>query len=189
MICPSESCKASSESISRALRSAISTLSKALLRAEMQKLCALNDMVRHDLERKLFMPGREVVRYHTDTECKDKEVEASRPQPNAVSPIVVSDDQWAPRYAKCENCKAEFDVTKNSKRSCQWHWGSRHLPYELIIVLTLVGAKDVDFDADIWANDDKDIYGDYYSFKTTLIIRKGFTGDAVRSGQMTQNAK
>ena len=35
----------------------------------------------------------------------------------------VVEDELFPRFAQCENCKEEFDVTENIRGECIWHSG------------------------------------------------------------------
>ena len=143
--------KPAPKSISTALKSAIATLSDARIREELETLCSQHEAARCDLERKLLVKGREVSRYHADSESENEKIEdeesdedsdedSDRKGSNIVNsrsqsqksisstlPIGVADDELTPRYAKCENCKKEFDVTDNKKRWCHWHSGIEFL--------------------------------------------------------------
>lgn len=128
--------------ISAALKSVFKTLSESRLRAELEIICSQHDAVHRELEKKFLVMGKEVVRYHADSESEGEgetgESGSSRPQQrNVRRPIAVSEDEWTPRYAKCENCKEEFDVTQNSERNCQWHSSIRSY-LGSILVLTIL---------------------------------------------------
>ncbi|KEQ97235.1 hypothetical protein AUEXF2481DRAFT_27499 [Aureobasidium subglaciale EXF-2481] len=47
------------------------------------------------------------------------------------------------RYAICEQCKEEFDITENDDEACQHH----------------TGELEVDWDGDFWADHDEEIHG------------------------------
>jgi hypothetical protein len=125
--------------IPAALKSAIATLSEDRVREELETLCRQHDAARQDLERKLLVTGKEVSRYHANSESEDeKEEEQSDSDgsrvfdsrlhyPKSIKSkllIAVGDDEWTPRFAKCENCDEEFDVTENDERCCYWHTGN-----------------------------------------------------------------
>ena len=76
----------------------------------------------------MLVRGKDVVRYHVDTESEDdesSESEESESQSDAGdgSTIAIGDDEYTSRMAICENCKQEFDVTLNDRGDCVWHPG------------------------------------------------------------------
>ena len=40
-----------------------------------------------------------------------------------VKPISIADDELTSKFAKCDHCEEEFDVTINEKGDCRWHTG------------------------------------------------------------------
>lgn len=67
-------------------------------------MCAKNDEARKEAERQLLVKNTEVSR---DSENS----EDSGP----------GEKKLVPRFAFCVACKAEFDVTENTKESCRYH--------------------------------------------------------------------
>jgi hypothetical protein len=129
-------------SISGALHRAIHTLSAEQLRQEVNTLGLLNRVNNEHLWKRLTVPGKEVVRYHVDTDSEDAsgaeseeegEEEESASDSDAredgdsgrkeTKPIAIRNDEMTPRYANCENCNEEFDVTLNERGDCVWHSG------------------------------------------------------------------
>jgi hypothetical protein len=88
--------------------------------------------------------GRDVVRYHVDTDSeneKESETERSSNSEDEVveedkeivvgskdrvlvretlRPIAVRDDELTPRVAMCLNCAQYFDVVENKRGDCKW---------------------------------------------------------------------
>jgi hypothetical protein len=126
--------------VSDALKEAINSLGTELLRGELEFLCHEFPIVIHALENRLLVQGKDVVRYHIDTDSEDdanSEIESEESESESdVSdksdsdreskkrkPIVIGDDEFTARMATCENCKQEFDVTLNDRGDCVWHPG------------------------------------------------------------------
>lgn len=86
------------------LDAAITTASSSTLRQIINLMCAKNDEIRKEAERQLLVKNTEISR---DSENS----EDSRP----------GEKKLVPRYAFCRACKAEFDVTQNTKESCRCH--------------------------------------------------------------------
>jgi hypothetical protein len=113
------------KALSPALKSAIATLSESRIRRELEILLSQHDAARCYMEEKLLVKGRELSRYHADsdseTENRHEEEEEEEEEEsetnsqhsnshtrriqNSMLPIPVADDEWTPRYAKCQNCK------------------------------------------------------------------------------------
>jgi hypothetical protein len=134
--------------VSTALRQAIKSLSAELLRDELQALCHQFPAIIHSLENRLLVQGKDVVRYHVDTDSEDDaniEIESEESElesdgsDNSDSdreskkrkPIAIGDEEYTARMAMCENCKEEFDVTMNYRGGCVWHPGIVLLPLNL----------------------------------------------------------
>jgi hypothetical protein len=130
--------------ISRALARAIDTMNPSLLSGYVKNYCRTNKELRSELERHCLVPGKEVVRYHADTdseEDQDSENESSEEEDDEepsignsdseedreprkkLKPIVVADDEMVPRNANCLNCREDFDVSCNERGDCRWHKG------------------------------------------------------------------
>lgn len=128
--------------VSEALKSAILTVDDMRLRAWVIGYCQNIESLKKNLETNLLVPGKEVVRYHVDSDSEDdggSENESSeeeeeddnddsgseedRISKKKAKSIAVADDGMTPRYAKCLNCKDEFDVTCNYRGDCTWHPG------------------------------------------------------------------
>jgi hypothetical protein len=91
------------------------------------------------------VPGKEVVRYHADTDSEDdqdsenessedeedeeesadnSDSEEDREPRKKLKPIEAADEEIVPRNAKCLNCGDDFDVSCNERGDCRWHPGT-----------------------------------------------------------------
>lgn len=109
-------------------------------------VCRKNSAAKALVEREFLVPKREVVPYHANTDSEDGDEEseeenesetgsenesveedAQHQVPAATSlkrkAEAIADNELFPRFAQCENCKEEFDVTENDKGDCVWHAG------------------------------------------------------------------
>jgi hypothetical protein len=131
--------------ISGALAQAIDTMNASLLKAYVKRYCQTNKELRCGLEQSCIVPGKEVVRYHADTDSEDdqdsenessedeedeeestgnSDSEEDREPRKKLKPIVVADDEMVPRNANCLNCREDFDVSCNERGDCRWHKGT-----------------------------------------------------------------
>jgi hypothetical protein len=98
--------------------------------------CESIEPLRTDLEKNLLVRGREVVRYHADSDSEDAEEEDEEEEDGSedrneggngtvkeLKPILIEDDEFTSRFAKCDHCEEEFDLTINEKGDCTWHSG------------------------------------------------------------------
>lgn len=120
--------------LSPALKKAIDTIDATRLRMYLRQFCETIPELRQGLERQLLVKGKDVDRYHRDTDSEDDaesenessedgdESEIGREKP--LRPIAIGDEEFTPMYAKCENCEEEFDVSCNDTRECHWHTGN-----------------------------------------------------------------
>jgi hypothetical protein len=134
--------------VSNALRQVIKTVDADKLRRWVTFYCESLGPLREGLEMKLLVAGKEVVRYHEDSISEDDK--DSKNESNSESgtegedesdtgeyperrkkrkPITAADDELVPRFAKCLNCKEEFDVTCNDRGDCMWHPGICSKPW------------------------------------------------------------
>jgi len=116
--------------VSDALKKAIDTMDESRLRMWVKHYCESIEPLRTDLEKSLLVKGKEVVRYHADSDSEDADEEEEYYDDDSedgfikdVKPIAIADDKFTPKFAKCDNCKEEFDVTMNEKGDCRWHTG------------------------------------------------------------------
>jgi hypothetical protein len=126
--------------VSDALKKAIDTMDESRLRTWVKHYCESIEPLRTDLEKSLLVRGSEVVRYHADSDSEDAEEEDEEEEDSedesedgnengngngkdVKPPIAIADDEFTPKFAKCDNCKEEFDVTINEKGDCRWHTG------------------------------------------------------------------
>lgn len=180
--------------ITKALSDAIDGMNLSYLRQLVKKECETNARMRHLLESTNLVQGKEIDRYHHDTESEDdkeSEIESeleSEVEPEdsdeeveepekKVYPIAIGDDEYTSRYAVCENCKERFDITSNCVRDCYWHEGKIVPP----IVLSsescsnmLAGDKELDYESDIWADHDERCHGLMDSFEDDPHYADGF---------------
>ncbi|CZR59438.1 uncharacterized protein PAC_09330 [Phialocephala subalpina] len=157
--------------VSDALRDAVDTLPETRLRALIVRYCESMADLRGALERECLVQGKDIVRYHANTESEDAEDDESleteegsddddTPTRNKKEKkfIAKADDELAPRFAKCEHCDEEFDVTNNEKGDCLWH----------------TGMKENDYEADVWADHDPQCHGPYSDFEDDYEMASGF---------------
>ncbi|KAH0543880.1 hypothetical protein GP486_008544 [Trichoglossum hirsutum] len=150
-----------------ALKKAIESLGAELLRKELNFLCQHHRNVIYTLEDRLLVRGKDVVRYHIDSDSEDRESSegsesgssaAGEIDPNRESdrrePIAIGDEEYTARIATCENCNQEFDVTSNER-----------------------GVKAVDLDSDFWADHDVDCHGPFDAFEDDPGYAEGFVWD------------
>jgi hypothetical protein len=99
-----------------ALDIAINTISELTLRSLFKELCKKSpEAQRLATERLLVDAGQEGDEFEADGhEAKDRRM----PQ---LKPAAATLKRPVSRYATCENCTKEFDVTANSSKSCVYH--------------------------------------------------------------------
>jgi hypothetical protein len=95
---------------------AIDTISESTLRNLFKVLCKKSSEARRfATERLLVDTSEEVEEFEADGhEARDRRVRQAKPAAATLK-------RPASRYATCENCKKEFDVTTNSSKSCVYH--------------------------------------------------------------------
>jgi hypothetical protein len=123
----------------------------------MKRFCGENAELNRGLEVMLLVKGNRAVRYHDRSALEvdmDSEIESfdeqddkeelfsSESEENAVPRkkrklIVIGDDNLTPRFAKCENCKEEFDVSDNREHSW-WHANDISTPTSIQATLTIM---------------------------------------------------
>jgi hypothetical protein len=124
--------------VSDALKKAIDTVDESHLRMWVKHYCESIEPLRTDLEKSLLVKGKDVVRYHADSDSEDAEEEEEEEEEEEdseeseneanetakeVKPISIADDEFTPKFVKCDNCHEEFDITVNEKGYCRWHTG------------------------------------------------------------------
>jgi hypothetical protein len=118
------------------LQSTLKSLSPAQLLLELQTICANHPEAKKAIQDKLFVKGKDIVRYHADAESEDESdnSDAEDEGPKAKQTIPIADEELTSRHAKCLNCDEEFDVTNNQRGACFWHTGENTIlsPTELI---------------------------------------------------------
>jgi hypothetical protein len=80
----------------------INDVSDKRIRAVLKSICAQNDEARKEAESQLLVAAT----------YSDKSSESSE-----------SNKRQRSRFAFCENCEKEFDVTTNTEESCRYHPG------------------------------------------------------------------
>ncbi|KAH7305070.1 hypothetical protein BKA65DRAFT_203576 [Rhexocercosporidium sp. MPI-PUGE-AT-0058] len=160
---------------SAALKQAINNMDATRLRLYLHHYCGINPEMRQDLERDLLVKGKDVDRYHRDTDSEndaESEIESSEEEDDEDTtdkerekPIPLGDEEFAPKYAECENCNEQFDISSNDTRECHWH----------------SGEKELDYDGDFWADHDEDCHGDPASFEDDSDFGGGFIWPCCKS--------
>ncbi|KAI9772502.1 MAG: hypothetical protein M1840_000707 [Geoglossum simile] len=125
--------------VSDAVMEVIESLGIELLRKELRFVCQEFPAVVRALGSRLLVQGKDVVRYHADTDSEDGEGvgmawEESGSESDRESSkrklIVIGSEEYTARMAMCENCGKEFDVTASDDPT---------------------GEKDVDDEPEFWA--------------------------------------
>ncbi|RDW85422.1 hypothetical protein BP5796_03747 [Coleophoma crateriformis] len=148
--------------LSPELSEVIDTLNEDRLRNILRDICRENESARRTVETNYLVPAAMVVPYDKDDESEDDEAEeGSDDETDEFAPnyppanvhnmkrkaadisVDVVPSGMRPRYAACENCKKEFDVTDNHRGDCVWHPGS----------------KEPDYESDFWADHDENCHG------------------------------
>jgi hypothetical protein len=130
-----------------ALTQALCKSSDKRVRELLMRVCREQPAAKALVEREFLVPAGEVVPYHADTESEDEGLDSedgneeesdhaagttNQQTPGNMAPVLptlkrkIDDsiaDELVPRFAKCENCKEEFDVTINERGDCVWHPG------------------------------------------------------------------
>ena len=112
----------------QALKDALAVLDKNNLLDLLLKIVENNPIVQRELENKILVRGKDVVRYHVDTDSEDGESdegESDNEDPGSEErrPIAIKDHEATGRIAICLNCENQFNVTENEKGDCLWHTG------------------------------------------------------------------
>lgn len=128
--------------ISKAMASAIDTMDITLVRAYLKAVCEKYPPIRHVIQEKYMVQGKDVVRYHRDSDSEDDPDDSDQEsdfeslegevdsddesgfeyRTRKVYPIATAEEENTPRFAICERCNIKFDVTENT-RDCYWHEG------------------------------------------------------------------
>jgi hypothetical protein len=181
---------------SEALEKAIDTVDGNRLRVLIKHYCASNPALVRALEDEWLVRGKAVIRYHADTDSEDdvdSENESSedehydsdededdrKARRNAMKTVKVDNDEATPRYAQCEHCEEEFDVTTNERGDCLWHPGMPFFPLlsQVTKAKYSLGAKEVDDESSMWDDHDPDCHGDPSYFVDDPNYAEGFMWD------------
>lgn len=99
---------------------AIDTVSDKTLRAVFKSICDKHTEAREDAMKQLLVDGTEAKKEsgsddetNAESQGQDQDQDGSIKSSEKKRPV--------PRYAHCQNCKSEFDVTQNSEKSCVYH--------------------------------------------------------------------
>lgn len=65
-----------------------------------------------------------------EDDCRDESSSSENSGGISIATGRLMTSKQRPKYAKCDRCKQEFDVTKNKKRRCRWHHGSLEADYD-----------------------------------------------------------
>jgi hypothetical protein len=168
-----------------ALKDALAVLDKKSLLDLLLKIVEDNLIVQRTLENKILVRGKDVVRYHVDTDSEDRgsdeeesdaeESDDERPKYKERQPIAIKDHEATGRIAICLNCNSQFNVTENEKGDCLWHTGILiSLKYFDSMPSSIIGEKELYHDDDYWADHDPNCHGDPESFIDDDDFAEGF---------------
>lgn len=115
------------------LLSSLATLSATQLVAQIRMLCEKLPEATTILQESVLVKGEKVVRYHADTDSEDECCsDADNDEGASYGQIIsIANEGFTSRYAKCENCDDEFDVTNNPREGCYWHPGEHQFSFQL----------------------------------------------------------
>jgi hypothetical protein len=112
------------------LNTAIVRVSKEVLISLLWKICEENPSAREFVKDNLFVDENEVPQPGSPRESYDSgDSDASddddneKENTNSVPATTTGPKRLRTRYARCTNCKEEFDVSENTKKSCSYHPG------------------------------------------------------------------
>ncbi|PYI27441.1 hypothetical protein BP00DRAFT_498046 [Aspergillus indologenus CBS 114.80] len=111
------------------LEHAITSTSPEILQNVVKDLCADIPEARNYLSSRLLLPEEQIISVKS-TDATDGSLEAGSKRKRGSQDLVsASDDNKKPklRYATCQNCTEDFDVTENTSTSCHFH----PMPYEM----------------------------------------------------------
>lgn len=116
------------------LLEAIDSASRGTLQSILKAVCRSDQSTRDRVSKSLLITEDQVrppspSSEEDDEECVNSDVEQSEDEHS--HPKERSSNQHTPgskrlrqRYAYCENCEQEFDVTQNTSTSCKYHPGT-----------------------------------------------------------------
>ena len=127
--------------LSRALETSIVSATPERLRQTFSEICQNILDARTMAESILLVNERDASRKHVERDCDEHGVVLDEDTEDEETPSEESSSgedgdgflpkmtgnfrpQRRPRYAICENCEEEYDVTTNDELSCQWHEGA-----------------------------------------------------------------
>ncbi|PYI14446.1 hypothetical protein BO99DRAFT_406654 [Aspergillus violaceofuscus CBS 115571] len=105
------------------LEHAITSTSPEILQNVVKDLCADMPEARNHLSSRLLLPEEQIVLVKS-TETTNGPLEAGSKRKRGSQDSVPASDENKKvklRYATCQNCTEEFDVTKNTSTSCHFH--------------------------------------------------------------------
>lgn len=96
------------------LNDAIGRVSQNVLAKLVKEICETNESVRELVQSRLFVDVNEVSN-------PSDEDESDEDKPAKPTPDTAGSKRQRVRFAHCENCKKEFDVSTNAAESCSYH--------------------------------------------------------------------
>ncbi|KAE8411594.1 hypothetical protein BDV36DRAFT_301675 [Aspergillus pseudocaelatus] len=131
------------------LLNAIDSASRDTLQAVLKAMCRDDQSTRDRVSKSLLITEDQVPIIASEDEGSDgeeneeSEVENSRPKERRLNRKSSGSKRLRQRYAYCENCDKEFDVTQNTNISCKFHLDYCHP------------------DGEFFVDDDQYVNGDY----------------------------
>ncbi|KAB8221882.1 hypothetical protein BDV33DRAFT_202137 [Aspergillus novoparasiticus] len=106
------------------LLEAIDAASRGTLQAVLKAMCQEDQSTRDRVSNSLLITEDQVRLPSKDDEESDEEGsedENPRSEERSSNQQTTGSKRLRQRYAYCENCKKEFDVTQNTSTSCKYH--------------------------------------------------------------------
>jgi hypothetical protein len=192
--------KASTQrAVPQALLDAFRELDESDLRLELKNICEVYPEVNTFLQGRLLVQGKDVVRYHANSESEDEGFPSESESETSEGPeeiiakggVVISDDDFTARTAKCENCNERFDVTENERGDCLWHSGIHlsHILLEAICLLTIFQERKNSSTTLTFGMISRSIGAIRKISQTTMITAKASNGVVVEEKEKMKGAK
>ena len=92
------------------------------LRYYMKTYCKQNNEFADWIAKNMMNPGKDIVRYHVDTDDEDAE-ETDEDEDHQEDAIPIENFKLASKIQRCTHCEESFDLTTNDRGACTWHPG------------------------------------------------------------------
>jgi hypothetical protein len=102
------------------------------LRYYVKLFCKQDNGFAHWLATQMMVPGKDIVRYHIDTDDEDAD-ETEDDEDDQEENVCVEDLKMTSKYQYCTRCKQSFDLATNYRGACSWHPGQSLTHYARLV--------------------------------------------------------